>query len=436
MRRIKPFEIVVSFLLLTIYGVQTAYFYFLSDDSFISFRYARNLVEGHGLAWNPGQFVEGYTNFLWTLMMAAVLKLNLAPELWSNIISISCALLLLFLISNFARKRITTNFIWLFPLSVCAVSRSFPAWSSSGLETMLFALLLFAASSSLLDALQNRGTLLWSACLFLLLCLCRPEGLLFSGFAFCFIAYSFVKKDIGLKSGFTWVFPLMLGVGVHFLWRHAYYGEWLPNTFYAKVPGLWFSQGFRYLSLIQSDYQFGWFMPCLLIVPLIKRDKTSLYFSLIILLQLLYVLAIGGDRFEFRFLVPFFGFYLLLIAEALDIFWQRYNQDASLTFVVVVLWFGLLGTTLYGSHKKSASKQRYGVASIQGIRRYATSRAWEGKFLRRLVEKKLIPNDTILCVGGAGALPYYSRLTTIDRRGLSDHYLARLPLTHRGIIAH
>ncbi len=36
---------------------------FVQDDAFISFRYARHLVEGHGLVWNPGERVEGYTNF-------------------------------------------------------------------------------------------------------------------------------------------------------------------------------------------------------------------------------------------------------------------------------------------------------------------------------------------------------------------------------------
>src|SRR3989442_1472314 len=44
--------------------------YFLGDDSFISFRYARHLAAGRGLVWNPGERVEGYTNFLWVILMA------------------------------------------------------------------------------------------------------------------------------------------------------------------------------------------------------------------------------------------------------------------------------------------------------------------------------------------------------------------------------
>src|SRR4051794_33888811 len=51
----------------------TRYFW-LDDDMMISMTYARNLAEGHGLVWRPGDHGEGYTNFLWTLVMAAVHK--------------------------------------------------------------------------------------------------------------------------------------------------------------------------------------------------------------------------------------------------------------------------------------------------------------------------------------------------------------------------
>ena len=53
-----------------------------TDDAYISFRYATNLASGHGLVFNPSQVpVEGYTNFLWTVILAglATVKLPL-PE--------------------------------------------------------------------------------------------------------------------------------------------------------------------------------------------------------------------------------------------------------------------------------------------------------------------------------------------------------------------
>ena len=66
---------------------------FLLDDAFISFRYAQNLVEGHGLVFNPGgpgEPVEGYTNFLWVLLMAAGMVVGIEPELLSRVLGLAC----------------------------------------------------------------------------------------------------------------------------------------------------------------------------------------------------------------------------------------------------------------------------------------------------------------------------------------------------------
>src|SRR5262245_33075684 len=43
----------------------------LFDDAMVSMTYARNLADGYGLVWMPGgPRVEGFTNPLWTLIMA------------------------------------------------------------------------------------------------------------------------------------------------------------------------------------------------------------------------------------------------------------------------------------------------------------------------------------------------------------------------------
>ena len=56
-------------------------YWFLCDDAFISFRYARNLSEGYGLVFNPGfERVEGYTNFSWVVLLAGLARLGVAPE--------------------------------------------------------------------------------------------------------------------------------------------------------------------------------------------------------------------------------------------------------------------------------------------------------------------------------------------------------------------
>ncbi len=58
------------------------------DDAFITFRYSQHLAEGIGPVWNADQRVEGYTNFLWMVLMAVPIKLGLDPVLPANLISL------------------------------------------------------------------------------------------------------------------------------------------------------------------------------------------------------------------------------------------------------------------------------------------------------------------------------------------------------------
>lgn len=68
---------------------------YITDDGFISFRYAQNLANGHGLVYNIGERVEGYTNFLWVLLMSVSFPLNLDIMMFSHVIGITLQLLTL-----------------------------------------------------------------------------------------------------------------------------------------------------------------------------------------------------------------------------------------------------------------------------------------------------------------------------------------------------
>ena len=61
----------------------------LSDDAFISFRYAKNWSEGHGLVYNVGEWVEGYTNLLWTLWIGMGMRVGWQPEWFAHASSLS-----------------------------------------------------------------------------------------------------------------------------------------------------------------------------------------------------------------------------------------------------------------------------------------------------------------------------------------------------------
>jgi hypothetical protein len=49
------------------------------DDAFISLRYATNWARGEGLTFNPGEVVEGYTNFLEVAILAVAIRLGVEP---------------------------------------------------------------------------------------------------------------------------------------------------------------------------------------------------------------------------------------------------------------------------------------------------------------------------------------------------------------------
>src|ERR1035437_3918387 len=64
-------------------------FYFVTDDAYISFRYARNLALHGQLVFNLGERVEGYTNFLWTVILALGIKLDVGPVALSRFLGVA-----------------------------------------------------------------------------------------------------------------------------------------------------------------------------------------------------------------------------------------------------------------------------------------------------------------------------------------------------------
>ncbi len=60
---------------------------FISDDAYISFRYAYNLAYHNELTFNLGDRVEGYTNFLWTVTLGLLLKAGLRPDAMARILA-------------------------------------------------------------------------------------------------------------------------------------------------------------------------------------------------------------------------------------------------------------------------------------------------------------------------------------------------------------
>ena len=119
---------------------------FTVDDSFISFRYARNLARGLGLVYNPGEHIEGYTNFLFTVLLAGGIKLGIDPEVLSKLIGGAAAFGSLWLTQAISGRLLPYRTLPCIATWLLASTIVFSGWCVFGLETGLFVFLILAGT--------------------------------------------------------------------------------------------------------------------------------------------------------------------------------------------------------------------------------------------------------------------------------------------------
>ena len=244
---------------------------FLTDDAFISFRYARNLLEGHGLVWNPGERVEGYSNFLWVLELAAIwAATGVPPEdaVWWLSAAFTAATLgaMAWWVWRLPGVR-SRGLVWWMALGLLCTSATFAKWTlSGGLETRQFTFFVVLAVVALTAHRGSRRGLLVASFSLALASLTRPEGPLIAACCFAWWAAQELAdvcgargmgarvwaldalRRIDWRGALALALPFLLIVGAHFLWRYSYYDEWLPNTYYAKYVRPWWDLGLQYLA--------------------------------------------------------------------------------------------------------------------------------------------------------------------------------------------
>ena len=149
------------------------------DDAYISFRYAENLSQGHGLVFNVGERVEGYSNLLWILILAPFARRDLTPV--AEILGLGCCISTLLLAVWGLRRvlRVQSGAAAAFVALLLASSGYFAAWSVAGMESGLHALLLLAAwLRGAIEFQAEKPKRPLSALLFGALAMTRPEGAL------------------------------------------------------------------------------------------------------------------------------------------------------------------------------------------------------------------------------------------------------------------
>lgn len=419
----------------------------LADDAYISFTYVKRFVEGHGWVLNPGEFVEGYTNFLWVALLTVAAKLGAGiPEaaLVGNLGAFVALVLVAWRLPAVFSLPDSKPVLPLAALAV-ALGRPFHIFATSGLETDV-ALALCAV-----------GVFLWAkkqplvgSVLLGLGAMARPDHLLLSValgaavLADALLARSSVRT--ALLAAIRVAAPAIGLFTVYWLWRWRYYGEFFPNTFHAKSGGgSYFSQGYVYLThafmvsgAVLPAFGLIWAFPWLLKDE--RRRPLVLLALAVVSTHGLYVIRVGGDFMEFRFLLP--TLYFVLLA------WQVVCQPkldagprwavAAWALPLALSWAPLAwNPTPVKSFEKKwhlAAEETYYQLKTGFPAEPLSDLATMGRQLEeQLVDKGLTPRFALGCIGMVG---YYSHLPLMDTFGLANRRVAKHPIVGRGRPGH
>lgn len=389
------------------------------DDAYISLRYAQNLLAGRGLVWNPGERVEGYSNPLWVFLLA---PWTFDPD-WGRVglrvTGVAAALFAALTIVHHERR--TGRSLWGAAAVVLAFEPNFALWTIGGLETVLYGALVTAVAlwgdrpaaggtaTALVAVTRPEGVLhaLWTA----------ADGLLhaararFSGAAL---------RAAALRAG-----PALVVFAGWLVFRRAYYGEWLPNTYYAKLAGaVSHDTGIDYVRRFISHEALFWGTAAVgFTLRVLTAPAEALRIGAALGALAAYAVIANGDALPaFRWLTPAAPLGALLAADAGRAVYAVVSRATPFAprIVAACATALALAPALYNLHLHGA----VATANDDRVSLYGRD---NGRFMRAH-----FPADFTIATNTAGTIPYYSGLRAIDMLGLADHTIARRRVANLG----
>jgi hypothetical protein len=418
------------------------------DDAYITFRYARNLLEGFGFVYNAGEAVLGTTTPLYTLLIAALAGLSGWRDfawlaLLVNALADAVTCLLLF---RLGRTLTAHAGVGLAAALLWAVAPMSVTFAIGGMETSVFILLLVRCADLYLNG-RYRSAAFVAA----LLLLTRPDGLIFVGP----LALDLTVRGWRTQRALPWreagVFLLTLAPWALFaLWT---FGSPLPNSIAAKTEAYLLDAGSALIRLIQhystpffeNDFLgSGWqlagvfvylFLTLTAGVAAFRRDSRT--WPLAVYPWLYFVIFAAANPLIFRWYLapplPFFFLFILAglwqLSENLSRLQKRFQPQPS-TFNFPAGFFFLLPSTFF----LLTSLAAWTLRPDHGPQRPAPQMAWHAlELLYTEVGKELagrvVPQVTVIAAGDIGALGYFSGARVLDTVGLiSPQASAYFPL--------
>ncbi|HEX5051666.1 MAG TPA: hypothetical protein VFZ65_07845 [Planctomycetota bacterium] len=394
---------------------------FFADDAFISLRYADRLLAGQGLTWTDGERVEGYSNLAWVLLCAsfgAGLGTATAARVL-GLLGMGTALAL---------------FAWRFRHSPAAgigvllpATLAFAPWAIGGLELPL---LVLCATGGLLAyerafaAASPAPALVRSGICFAVAALTRPDApLLPAVLAITWFLCAWPRRREGARPLFeVAAFSLPVGVAMvgQLAFRVAYYGDWLANTSRVKVgdgAGLP-AEGLAYVGDAVVVMGGLWVLAALGAASARWQRAGPGFVAALVaatLAWVAYLIAIGGDFFPaFRLVVPLLPVLALLAGIGLERLANGGGRRALAASLLVI------GATVACRLQARHHPEKARVAA----------EVWEfdGLAIGGLLREAFASTSPLVAVDAAGAVPWASRLPSLDMLGLCDAAIARDPL--------
>ncbi len=359
-----------------------------ADDAFISYRYARNLINGHGLVFNIGERVEGFSNMLWTLLIAGGMFFGLDAAHLSHLLALLSSGALLGTSFGFAYRVHPVWYTLLVPFALLC-SAPFAVWSISGLETPLYAALVVGAFWAAYEEKWRLAAFLSGLCFWT-----RPDGGLVGAVILAVAFFQCKNRKEWMSASAIWVI-LVASLTV---FRLIYYGRLVPNTFHAKVGGIPLVHGLHYVKgfLLTGPV---YVLP-LAFLELRNRRLWSMW--LFVLCHTVYVLLIGGDVFfHSRFFLPIMPLFLIAAVSA-SRHLKPWTRRAAWGAIVILWCLSTEYIPISRTHAlDKAIKHRHAMELC-------------GRRFARLAQQY---DGPVACVG-IGAVGYYSDARILDMVGL------------------